>query len=747
MKLTRKRVYYMKTKKLVAAVIAVGVLALTPMHVFATKTQVAHTDSKTFTSIDDAWKEASNGSIVYLDSDWNLDSRLVLSSNTSATLELNGHKISRGLTSSKTNGEVIKLSEGSNLTLTGNAASSDFYFKGYNRKGNTEDEMLTAGGMITGGYSTNGGGAIHMKEGSTLNIDGVDICGNNSEQSWGSDGHGGAIYVDGDKGVLNINNSYIGFNYAEERGGAIYVDDKEVTINLTNSTIGFNTSGQNNGGAFYFNDESPIMNVENSTITNNYADEKGGAMYFTSDVYHSKINMKNSHVDYNVAGNNDGGAIYMNGVDIEVTLDGGTLDHNTAKGSGGAAYFNNFHNIIFLENGATANYNEAKTGSGGLVYINYTWGNAVTSNTYGNVQYNKALSGSGGAIYTARDRIWSNETIIKGLTFIGNEAENGGAIDAHSENVYIYSCSFKENKAKIGSAIFVNNDDFRICSSTTITGNIATDASSGAVQTSALNDIKFFGSDVIIQDNYNEASQTYRNLVLGESLTCNSYVINGSSGNSSIGVSVGSARVIGTQIYNECFKSDSFSYRIEYTHDDSVFSYKTGKLVPNTIMFNGNTQTSDNIESSESTESNESTDTTTEENSEAESSELVESIQHIVTVNFEDNNGWKDSDQISYVESDDAKVSPPLIEGKTFKEWKNLPEGATVEEDNTVNLGKLKEDVEITCVFTEDEVEDSSATASIFGSGNSTTVILVIVVACVCSAGGYFVGKKSRKKE
>ncbi len=737
----------MKTKKLVAAVIAIGVLALTPMHVFATKTQVAHTDSKTFTSIDDAWKEASNGSVVYLDSDWNLDSRLVLSSNTSATLELNGHKISRGLTSSKTNGEVIKLSEGSNLTLTGNAASSDFHFKGYNRKGKTEDEMLTAGGMITGGYSTNGGGAIHMKEGSTLNIDGVDICGNNSEQSWGSDGHGGAIYVDGDKGVLNINNSYIGFNYAEERGGAIYVDDEEVTINLTNSTIGFNTSGQNNGGAFYFNEEATMLNMEDSSIIQNYADEKGGAIYFTTDAYLSRVNMKNCHVDYNVAGNSDGGAFYLNGVNIKITLDGGTLDHNTAKGSGGAAYFDDRGDFVYLENGATANYNEAKTGSGGAFYVNDTVKFGVLSNTYGNISYNKALSGTGGAIYAARSRMLSNTGDIKCLTFIGNEADKGGALDIHSESVYVSCCTFKENKAKIASAIFVNNDDFRIYSSITITGNIATDASSGAVQTSALNDIKFYGSDVIIQDNYNEASQTYRNLVLGESLTCNSYAINGASGNSSIGVSVGSARVIGTQIYNECFKSDSFSYRIEYTQDDSIFSYKTGKLVPNTIMFNGNTQTNDNIESSESTELNESTDTTTEENSEAESSELVESLQHIVTVNFEDNNGWTDSDQISYVESDDAKVSPPLIEGKTFKEWKNLPEGATVEEDNTVNLGKLKEDVEITCVFTDDEVEDSSATASMFGSGNSTTVILVIVVACVCSAGGYFVGKKSRKKE
>lgn len=42
----------MKTKNLLAA-LAVGVLALSPMNVSA-KTQVAHTEEKTFTSIEDA---------------------------------------------------------------------------------------------------------------------------------------------------------------------------------------------------------------------------------------------------------------------------------------------------------------------------------------------------------------------------------------------------------------------------------------------------------------------------------------------------------------------------------------------------------------------------------------------------------------------------------------------------------------------------------------------------------------------
>ncbi len=743
----------MKTKRLVAAV-AVGVLALTPMQVYAAKTQVAHTDEKTFTSIDDAWKEASKGSIVYLDSDWNLDSRLVLDSNKTATLELNGHKISRGLTSSKTNGEVIKLSDGSNLTLTGNAASSDFHFKAYNRKGKTEDEVLTAGGMITGGYSTNGGGAIHMKEGATLNIDGVDICGNNSEQSWGSDGHGGAIYVDGDNGVVNINNSYIGYNYAEERGGAIYVDDEKVTINMTNSTVGFNTSGQNNGGAIYINEENTTLNVENSTITQNYADEKGGAIYFTSDAHGTRVNMKDSHVDYNVAGDSDGGAFYLNGINIEIALDGGTLDHNTAKGSGGAAYFDEYHDYVYLENGATANYNEAKTGSGGAFYLNDSDYSTVSSETYGYVSYNKALSGTGGAIYTARNRIGTNDCDIIGLSFIGNEADKGGALDAHSECVRIKYCTFKENKAKIGSAIFVNNDWFRVGSYTTITDNITTDESSGAVQTSALNDIIFDGKDIVIRNNYNEGSETYRNLVLGESLTFDSYIEGGASGNSYIGVSVGSERTIATEVYTEGFHSDCVNYKIEYCQYDLF--WKTLKVVPAKLMYSGSAQTDENLdlsgessESAETTEQNSESENNTESNETTEGSnetgsdELIESIQHIVTVNFEDNNGWTDSDQISYVESDEAKVSPPVIDGKTFKEWKNLPEGATVEDDNTVNLGKLKEDVEITCVFTE----DSTATSSIFGSGNTITLILVIIVACVCSVGGFFVGKKSKKEE
>lgn len=749
----------MKTKNLLAA-LTVSVLALSPMSV-AAKTQVAHTDEKTFTSIEDAWDAACGGKTVYLDSDWNLDSRLVLDSDETATLELNGYKISRGLSSSKTNGEVFKLCGGSTLNLNGQLKKTDFTFNGYNHNGKTEEEVLTAGGLITGGYSSNGGGAIHMKNGATLNVDGVDICGNNSEQSWGSDGHGGAIYVDGDDNVVSIKDSYIGFNYAEENGGAIYVDDNDTSVYLENTTVGFNTSGQNCGGAVYMRKYRDTLTMVNSSLTNNYADEKGGAVAF-GDCAYDTINMTNSSISYNKSADNDGGAIYSECKVFALNMKGGSIDHNSAKGSGGALYADNYQYDISLLEGASINDNTA-TEDGGAFYFNYTGFFVESEDNSGKVANNKATSGHGGAVYAARSLQASYESArLKGLTLEGNEASQGGAVEINSESVTIRQCTLTSNKAKIASAVYVNNDDAKLVG-TTIKGNTTTDASSGAVQTSALNDIQcdtalLNNAGVVIKENYNEGSQSYRNLVLGTSALSNSYITGYFEENTSIGVSVSSRRKIGREVksVNEgAIFADDSSYTVKLDKNDDgtktvkVIEANTSAVASADLGDLTNSLQSD--EAAESTEESSEATESTEESSEAstseESSEPVETTNHVVTVKFEDNLGWSDSDQVAYLDGEDAILSAPTLSQKTFKEWQNLPEGAVVNDDNTVNLGKLTEDIEVTCVFQVDGTEDSNLTGSVFGSGNVTTVVIAVVMACIFGVGGFFVGKKSSKKE
>ena len=484
----------MNVKKLNSILLA-GILCLFPLGIQASTTYATSEDgTKNYTSIDDAWDAAQNGTKIIMSSDWNISSRLVLDSNKTATIEMNGHKISRGLSDSKSNGEVIKLCSNSTLNLNGkNASKTKFVFQAYNIDGSRVEVSTVSGGLITGGYSTNGAGGIHMKGGSKLNLDTVSISGNKSERSWGSDGHGGGIYMDGSGDQLIMNNAEITFNAAQRNGGGVYVNNKDSSIEMNNnSQIIDNSAGANldNLGYGVANGGGIAIDAENVTVTLNSG---------------SSISDNYCHAY--------GGGIYSNAKNTKIYLNASSIDTNSSDDNGGGIYFK---------------------------YSNFEVG---STNKDGQIFNNKSqLSHDGGGIYADRCIFSSNQGKIDGITFTSNSADRGGGMSIQQENVTISNCTFKNNSANTGAAIDIENDDI-ILENLTVQENTTTSEKSGAVEIVCYNDITLNGI-LNITNNINSITNTDADLHVDTFNSVYSYIISTPNASSKIGLFIDFARTL-----------------------------------------------------------------------------------------------------------------------------------------------------------------------------------------------------------
>ena len=246
---------------------------------------VAEVNSVKYTNYDDAWSAVSeDGGTITMLGDWTIDSALVVNADTTITVNMNGFMINRGLTSSKTNGEVFWVKDNAVLNIYGEknfttehkgTIQADMWH--YNPNGN----HVIKGALITGGYSSNGGGAIHIKENAIVNINNVTIAGNAT-----SDGEGaGAIKLDSDSSTVTLHDSEICYNKATGGGGgAIRVEGEYTNVQILGTKINNNvvTKGSCDGGAIQINNGTVTIARSNnrvSEISFNTTTRNGGAIY------------------------------------------------------------------------------------------------------------------------------------------------------------------------------------------------------------------------------------------------------------------------------------------------------------------------------------------------------------------------------------------------------------------------------------------------------------------------------------
>ena len=354
------------------------------------------------------------------------------------TLDLNGCVIDRGMTStddddSKSDCRIFVLGKNSTLNLISSNTTKAHAGKLYKPdpanestyrfwKSDSSGDIVYYGGIVTGAYNYGCGGAVYMNEGSTLNVNHVNIVGNMSDGNVFVSAQAGAIYMN-KSCTLNVENSAIDYNYGYDQGGAIVASNEKCKITLDNSSLSYNSSNDY-GGAVLLDGDYCLLSVSDSKVNYNRCQDHGGAVYI--DNAHCTVSgnakqMEEDDTTYtgtvfygNQSYTEDGGAIYINGKNG--SINGLTLDHNTADDNGGAISFNAAGGSVSYCNVIN---NSCGDNGGGIWYA----ANTATL-SYSTVMYNTASDEFGGV---ANDKSTStgNPVSLSGKVIIYNNKAGG----------------------------------------------------------------------------------------------------------------------------------------------------------------------------------------------------------------------------------------------------------------------------------------------------------------------------------
>jgi uncharacterized repeat protein (TIGR01451 family)/CSLREA domain-containing protein len=325
-------------------------------------------------------------------------------------------------------------------------------------------------------------------------------------------GRGGGIHFDGNNagtasGELRLEHSSVIDNQADIEGGGIYARDLPTFFirlgsdhaQTPQATIQGNVAGRDvlapngDGGAIWsFNSNLIIFDGQVNGVKENEATRHGGGIYVSGgnpsgasmgqfNRFFGLYNKNKGDRDNN--GTGDGGAFYVvagatidinaNGVGFGVAANGNTavnggavanfgtttlggnlnnfVDNNQAKNHGGAVY-----------NGSTGTFSTS-TGSSEASPANFAFTrNIADSDSNG--------TGNGGAIYNDGGTVTvtrfpdNNSTPPLKQIFLGNQAQNGGAVATAGGSTTINTLSAFQNTAVgSGGAFFVSGGAMTLC--------------------------------------------------------------------------------------------------------------------------------------------------------------------------------------------------------------------------------------------------------------------------------------------
>ena len=302
------------------------------------------------------------------------------------------------------------------------------------------------------------GGAIRTFGQSTVNISGTMITNNTITGSNGN-GSGGGIYMSG--GLLNLTDSTVADNAAENEGGGIFNLSRAT---VSNSVIRNNTA-RSGGGIFTHGN----LSLSNSTLANNVALNYGGGIYNNLGGASSiAATINNSLITGNRANGFGGGILNRDRMDVVNS----TVSNNNAGDGGGV--INGFLDerlAVLSVNGSTISGNQAYTRGGGLANEGGT--SSLTNVT---ISGNTVVNGVGGGI-----NVRSSGTVNMANSTVAFNSANtvGGGVYNNSGRLNAQNTIFARN-TRGGST----PNDFEgtitsqgynligtVTTSTTITGN------------------------------------------------------------------------------------------------------------------------------------------------------------------------------------------------------------------------------------------------------------------------------------
>ena len=269
-----------------------------------------YTEVSTWATLQEAINHSSTTSPAYLrlkNHLTNSSEPLTIGSGNVVILDLAGKTLSRGLTTSKSNGHVIGIDNNAQLTIEDSSGGS---------------------GKITGGNTQNGGGVYALANNARFTMKGGSITGNTAS------GDGGGVYLSGIDTQFIMEGGTISGNTANHYGvgGGVIVYNGAFTMSA--GTITDNTGGYG-GGVNVATGGSFTMT--GGTIADNTATHKGGGV-FVSNTVDTQFTMNGGTIQNNTAGSH-GGGIYA---EKAITLGGTpTITGNTVNGRANNVFLNN----------------------------------------------------------------------------------------------------------------------------------------------------------------------------------------------------------------------------------------------------------------------------------------------------------------------------------------------------------------------------------------------------------------------
>jgi uncharacterized repeat protein (TIGR01451 family)/CSLREA domain-containing protein len=305
--------------------------------------------------------------------------------------------------------------------------------------------------------------AVHA--GGSLTLSGVTIQrGDTSTFTAANDstdpGYGAAIYNDGS---LTITGSTLMLNTAEQDGGGIYSDTAATSTSVTDSSISLNNGDGPGGGGLAF--AAGSVTLTGDTLDGNDTDGQGGFLLDNSSP--GALTISDSTASSNSSGD-DGGALALMGSGA-VTVTNSTLDSNdsSADGAGGAIVV--YPTETLTIQGSTLDGNSAGNNQGGAIYMNGAALNVSAS------QFADDSALDGGAIYTDASTHTSptaiSTTAFTSDDATDDTAGGGGAIYDQQGALTVTSSTFSGNVARIGGGLFYNSADGLALINDTLDGN------------------------------------------------------------------------------------------------------------------------------------------------------------------------------------------------------------------------------------------------------------------------------------
>ncbi len=229
-------------------------------------------------------------------------------------LDLNGHIIDRGATSSIKNGEVLHVCEGASLTLMNGTVIGSVHI--------TDGKSVSVTDCVfKDNEDIDFGAALIVENCEELTVE--DCTFSNLEDD--SNGAG----IEARDAALTVNGSVFQNCSTDHSGSAVYAEN--CTLDATNCQFVGNTAAK--GGAVALVDTEAMF--AHCVFGNNLSHGDAGAMYVSSDEATS-VEVYLSNFADNTAWE-DGGAMVVEGK-AQVALYGCIVDENMAIGNGGAAF-------------------------------------------------------------------------------------------------------------------------------------------------------------------------------------------------------------------------------------------------------------------------------------------------------------------------------------------------------------------------------------------------------------------------